>query len=214
MNMPAKAVNYDCMRVIPILLLLATMSCLAAADAPFPDTPKNHWVYQTMRQIKKDRLWYRANDNVPKRDVPTRMDLATKTLFLAIDSKTLIDSLQKTSAMIGAHPTDAQSQKWEQQYAASFPKKKLLYQNHLRRVTRLWNFFKPEIRVVAKQLDLNISNIGSQLAGERKELDKIHVNREIAMVEGFTDVPKDHWAAKAVTELKSAGILVGYPKSL
>ncbi len=27
----------------------------------------------------------------------------------------------------------------------------------------------------------------------------------------FRDVPKDHWAAKAVNELKALGLLSGYP---
>lgn len=29
--------------------------------------------------------------------------------------------------------------------------------------------------------------------------------------EGFPDVPKNHWAYAAVTDLKARGILIGYP---
>jgi hypothetical protein len=29
--------------------------------------------------------------------------------------------------------------------------------------------------------------------------------------EGFSDVPKTHWAYEAVTDLKQRGILIGYP---
>lgn len=32
-----------------------------------------------------------------------------------------------------------------------------------------------------------------------------------AQSEGFSDVPKTHWAYEAVTYLKQKGILVGYP---
>lgn len=34
-----------------------------------------------------------------------------------------------------------------------------------------------------------------------------------AQQEGFIDVPKDHWAYEAVTDLKMKGILIGYPPS-
>jgi hypothetical protein len=37
----------------------------------------------------------------------------------------------------------------------------------------------------------------------------VHSGRQ--STEGFSDVPKDHWAYEAVTDLKARGILIGYP---
>jgi hypothetical protein len=161
-----------------VFLVLALFLCgLAMADTPFPDTPKNHWVYTTMKQIRKDKLWYRVNDNIPKRKVPTRMDVATKALYLALDSQTLVDSLQRNTQVISVPAGDPQSKKWARDFARSFPKKKVLYQTHMKQVTRLFNYFKPEIAILGKTLKVDPRAVGKRLATDRKELDKIHLGK-------------------------------------
>src|SRR6476620_2304005 len=85
---------------ILIALALASVSTLASADSPFPDNKKNHWIYTAMIQIKKNHLWYRMNDNVPKRTPQTRQDFATKTLFHAVDSENTINSFRQTTMMV------------------------------------------------------------------------------------------------------------------
>jgi hypothetical protein len=199
------------MRLLATLLFVCACLGFAVADAPFPDTPKNHWVYVSMKQMRKDHLWYRVNDNVPKRAVATRMDVATKTLLLALDSKNLLDSLQSNAQMVSVPAEDAQSKQWAKNFAADFPKRKILYRNHLKQVKKLWNYFKPEIAIVAKTLKVDPRLVSNNLTVEQKELEKIHLAGKVAMSEGFSDVPAGHWAAKAVSELKVEGILVGYP---
>ena len=198
------------MRALGIVML--SLCCgFAMADAPFPDTPKNHWVYVAMKQMRKDHLWYRVNDNVPKRAVATRMDVATKTLLLALDSKNLVDSFQNTAQMVSVPPADAQSRQWAKKFAADFPQRKIRYRNHLKEVKKLMNYFKPEITVVAKTLKVDPKIVNNNLAVEQKMLEKIHLGAKVALSEGFSDVPAGHWAAKAVNELKAEGILAGYP---
>jgi hypothetical protein len=201
------------MRRLGCLLLAFALSGLALADAPFPDTPKNHWVYTTMKQIRREKLWYRVNDNVPRRAVATRMDVATKALYLALDTQTLVDSLQRTVNVISVPAADSQSKKWAQDFAASFPKKKLLYQTHMKRVIKLWHYFKPEIMVLTTRLKVDPKVIGNRLVRDQKQLDKVHLSGAVALYEGFSDVPEGHWAAAAVNDLKKAGILAGYPAS-
>lgn len=149
--------------------------CAALADAPFPNNPKNRWVYDSMGAIKKEKLWYRFNEGIPQHPVPTREDMATKVLYLAVDSKTLIDALQNSVAMTSQPAEDRQTQQWAKKFAATFPAKKVKYQTHLRRVTRLWNYFKPEVNVVAARLHVNASALGKQLASEQRQLDHIHL---------------------------------------
>lgn len=184
---------------------------LCAADQPFPNTPKNRWVYGTLWAIKKDHLWYRVNDSVPHREVPTRMDLATKTFYLALDSKDLIDSFQNTAQMVSVPAGDPASKKWARNFVADFPKRKKLYATHLQRVEKLWHFFRPEVLTVAKRMKVDPVSLGKRLAAEKAELNGVKLAKPVALDANFPDVPSDHWAAKAVLELKTAGILAGYP---
>jgi len=149
------------------------MAVLAHADSPFPDTKRNHWVYTNMIQIKRNHLWYRMNDQIPKRNPQTRNDFATKTLFLAVDSENTINSFRENARLVSKPAYDAATKKWAQQFKASFPKRKLMYQNYLRSVTRLWNYFKPEIRVLAKKYKADVNLISSNLKSERQALDSL-----------------------------------------
>jgi hypothetical protein len=170
------------MRVIFTLVVLASFCFCKAADTPFPDSKANHWVFASMNQIKADHLWYRVLDGVPRRAVQTREDMAIKTVYLAIDARGLIGSLKKTTAMVAMPADDPATKKWAANYMAGFPKKKMLYQNHLKRVTRLWNYFKPEIRGLAKYLKVDPKAIGAQLISEKKGLDAIHLKSQVALL--------------------------------
>ncbi len=162
--------------LLPILIFGAP----AVADSPFPDTPKNHWVYVAMKQMRKEHLWYRVNDNVPRRAVATRLDVATKTLLLALDSKSLVDSLRNTAQMVSVPAADAQSRQWARQFTANFPQRKIRYRNHLKEVKKLMNYFKPEIAVVAKGMKVDPRIVSNNLAVEQKVLEKIHLGGKVS----------------------------------
>lgn len=160
---------------LTLLLAFGLFAAFALADAPFPNNARNRWVYDSMAAIKKDRLWYRFFDQVPKRTPSTRADMAKRTLCLAIDSKTLIDAF-RTSVKMSAQPaSDEATKKWSQDFTKTFPSKKVKYQTHLRRVARLWKYFQPEIKALGKELKVDVSAIGKGLARERSELDSIHL---------------------------------------
>jgi hypothetical protein len=125
--------------------------------------------------IKKDHLWYRVKDNVPRRPIPTRSDLAVKTIFLALDSQNILESFAGLVQMSRARPSDAQSKKWASQFRASFPKKKALYRTHFKRVARLWAFFRPEIRAQGKKMKLDVGALGKRLQLEQKQLEAVRL---------------------------------------
>ena len=155
---------------------LFMMAALCLADKPFPDNPKNHWVYATMRAIAKDKLWYRQADGVPKRKVLTRLDLATKTMYLAFDSNSLVGSFRSLISISTKKPYDVQSKKWAANFRKSFPKKKALYQTHMKRVIKLWNFFRPEMAAVGKALHVDPKAAGQRLLAEQKELNGLSLS--------------------------------------
>jgi hypothetical protein len=159
-----------------IVLALAPAQVFAA-EKPFPDIKANNWAYASMAQIKKDKLWYRIADGVPKRKVATRRDIAVKTIYLALDSQGNIEGFRRTTAMLAKRPDNASSRKWAQQYRASFPKKKLMYQNYLKSIARLWNHFKPEIRVVAKALNVDPKVVSQNLALQKMTVDSMRLPR-------------------------------------
>ena len=158
-----------------IVLLLA--SAFALSDSPFPDNKKNHWVYTSMIQIKKDRLWYRVNDKLPKRKPLTRIDMATKTFYLAFDSQTLINKFAQTTELVSRPAKDKATKNWQARFVKSFPKKKILYQNYLRRVTKLWNYFLPDIKPIAKKLKVDPALISQNLRLEKVTLDGVRISK-------------------------------------
>ena len=170
------------MRAFAAFFLLLWTGAALATDVPFPDTPANHWVYTSMKQIRKDHLWYRANDNIPKRPVPTRMDVAKKAFLLAVDCPNLVESMKRTTALARGKPDNAQTKKWVQQYQKAFPKKKILYQTHVKQVTRLWKYFRPEIMSVAKTFKVDPSTVGKRLANAQVEIDRLHLNNSVVIV--------------------------------
>ena len=162
------------MRRILLALALA-LAAFAAADKPFPDDKANHWVYVSLAQIKKNKLWYRVADGVPKRKIATRNDFAVKTIYLALDSQGNIEGFRRTTAMLGKRPDNAASRKWAQQYRTTFPKKKVMYQNYLKSITRLWNYFNPEIKVVAKALKVDPKIVSQNLALQKMTVDAMRL---------------------------------------
>ena len=182
------------MRHLATALLLAFGISLASADTPFPDNKKTHWVYASMSAIHKDKLWYRENDRLAKHAVPTRYDLATKTMFLAMDAPSLIESFQKTTALASQYPDNVQTKKWAKQYSATFPVKKKLYATHLERVTKLWKFFKPEITTVAKVYKVDPNTIVKRLAIARWALQHTQIQKPVAV---------DEIPANRITNLQS-----------
>lgn len=159
-------------RILTCALLLAALS-LCLADTPFPNKGKNAWVFKTMWAIKRDHLWYRIKDNVPRRPIPTRADLGTKTLYLALDSQGVVDSFTNLVAMSKARPADAQSKKWANQFRASLPKKKAFYLRYLQRVSRLFNFFRPEIQAQGKRMKLDVGALAKRLRYQQKQVEAI-----------------------------------------
>ncbi len=156
--------------------ILATLALASAsADSPFPDNKKNRWVYTAMIQIKKNHLSYPLNDNVPKRTPQTRQDFATKTLFLAVDSENTINSFRQTTLMVAKPAYDAKTKKWATQFKSSFPKRKLIYQNYINRIIRLWSFFKPEIKIVAKKYKADVNLISKNLKAEKAAMDALNI---------------------------------------
>ncbi|MEA2553585.1 MAG: hypothetical protein QOJ65_1761 [Fimbriimonadaceae bacterium] len=160
-----------------VLCLSFVLATAAYADAPFPDSPKNHWVYKSMRAIVKDKLWYRGADHVPLRKIRTRQDLGTKTLFLAMDSRNLIDSFAAVTRMVATPARDPQSKKWVANFRAGFPRRKALYRTHLKRILRLWSYFRPEIRKAAKNRKVDATAIGKRLISQQKQIEQLRLPR-------------------------------------
>ena len=128
-----------------------------------------------MIQIKKDRLWYRVHDNIPKGKKLTRTDMAKKTLLLAVDSQALIAKFQQTTALVSEPAYDAKTKAWVKRFINSFAQKKLIYQNYLGRVTKLWNYFLPDIKPIAKKLKVDTTVVSQNLKLEKITLDGLRV---------------------------------------
>lgn len=172
------------MRKLLTVILLACLVSFCFADKPFPDNKANHWVYASMIQIKKNRLWYRLGVKAPAHKVLTRTDMATKTLYLAVDSQSLVEKFRQTTLMVGKKPDNASTRKWVARYKANFPKKKKLYQDYVQRVTKLWNYFRPEIKSVAKSLKVDPKVITQNLALEKITVDSMRLPKSAGALPG------------------------------
>lgn len=174
----------DSRSLVAQLRALDPKSTLSPAKRFLPDIPENHWLYDSLENLKK-RGGLITDVFHPHMRVPTRGMIARE-LMVSIPHNQKLATFQeehislKGDALLGNEHT-------------AFLKQAILH-------------FSTEIR----ELGGNVPALYRQAEDLEKRTTVLH---EIiaGKTPAFPDVPKNHWAAQAIHELRSKGLIVGYP---
>jgi len=166
------------------LRALDPKSTLSPAKRVLPDIPENHWLYNSLETLQK-RGGLVTDVFHSHMRVPTR-GMIVRELMVSIPHNQKLATYQEEHIRLkGDALLDDET--------TAFFKQAVLY-------------FSTEIR----ELGGNVAAIYRQAEDLEKRTTTL---RQIIAGNAplFTDVPEDHWAAKAILELRSKGLIVGYP---
>lgn len=167
--------------------------CTPSIQDNFPDIPKNHWVFGDLADLKKVGLLEQYYTGLGSYRPPTGYEIAVMVHQSEVKLKDVVGATWKSSQNDGSTLTGVNRKSIRDMI--TWPK----YCDELLALT---DVFGPRLA----KLDVNVKAFLAEIRGT-----KIQLQGLIARLPGFPDVPKDHWAYKAVEELREAGILVGYP---
>lgn len=191
-----------------MLCALATFFVAAGTQGSdyLPDTPKNHWVYEARALLKAEGIFVGfGTEDRPLQKADSRhgeglffVRAATRMLGLLLSVTALRDQFATESANapdaahLAAEIDVVRTPEWS---------KCIAY------LVRAQKEFPDEFRAAGLSAD---SMIGMQ-ASFRRLLNQPQVIERGSALRQFSDVPTGHWAAKAVLELRSQGVLHGNP---
>jgi len=167
----------------------ATESGETPDDQLYVDIPENHWFFETFALCKQLGL---TGLSVGRNHWYRRWEMADEVdLFIHqlpnISAQTLSDHYRRS------------------------PLRVCSLSQGLRRSV---NEFRNEIILFGGEPEELLAKADAFSNGLKRELHITDAQLSRNAGGAFEDVPADHWAARAVTELKEAGILVGYPDKL
>lgn len=84
----------------------------------------------------------------------------------------------------------------------------LIEPRHMRKLGKSYGDTLADLKRATSTLEKELASMGVDV-----EAMKLHL-KALALGQGFPDVPPTHWASKATLELKSKGLLKGYPDGL
>jgi len=192
-------VVFNLVSIVAALTLGGTPAQQSGDQDQVLDTPKTHWMFEALVETRKMGLLVGYPDGLGYRRKPGMSKYQFIVAFHAVcanlhDLRRGFDRMSWTS---GDRNSKAQL-------------------NETVRILRDWQL--PEYRCVPKAL----KRIADEFSPEIKTLgakpetyyeavgDFETLSGGLNLMQ-FADVPKDHWAAKAVLELRQAGIMDGYP---
>ena len=194
--------------MFPAFAALIFMASPAQA-VEFPDSPKNHWVYVIIADVRStgflvanfDGLGYspmtKSREDIAGCLGPTCSNVH-KVISEVINSNGTIASHKGTKSlseatMLADNLHNPDTRKGLKRIAIELP--------------RLIDEFAPELR----DNHLDPRRLKGQLQRDISRLLKMRIAIPGEAQRQFPDVPRDHWAASAIQELRSVGILHGYP---
>ncbi|HWD40882.1 MAG TPA: S-layer homology domain-containing protein [Fimbriimonas sp.] len=201
-------------------MMLASGACLFAVavngqnPSSFPDNPKNHWAYEGISLLKSQGILVGYPDSIgfhgPSHQTRYEIAVAVHASFSHIckledELKSRFDRITRESTGSKESEVDVEEATKElQRFKDPYFRKGLSF---IERATKEFDY---EMRA----LGVDMESMESLELRNRSFIDSAQVPEPGASFKQFPDVPADHWAAKAVRELRADGILVGYPDGL
>jgi hypothetical protein len=168
-----------------------------AEKKEFPDAPA--WAFQLLLKMKQDGLLVGCPDGYSSRRPSSRYELAVATHAVSMHILSIVEGLDKDSQLLSAGQPSATK-------IGAFEKNV--------REARLMSRYRPNLSALLDEFYFEIVKLGGdpeQVVGlvdsAFYRLDHLTYGEA---KQNFADVPPGHWAARAVGELKAAGILHGY----
>ena len=169
---------------VPLPALFLAVALLHAQDS-YPPTPAHRWAYDGLALAKREGLLVEYSNGHRDRRPKSRYEIVVA--FHAIAT----DQLQRAEAFL-AKPSDGVERATLIRSVALLPVYK-----------RAEREFKREFVSLGIEDDFG----QSRLAALTRQIEATAPIRD----RPFRDVPADHWAAKAVGDLRALGLLDGYP---
>lgn len=178
----------------------------------FPDTPTNHWAYEAMSVMKSQGLFAAYPDDTLWRHpgtAKTRYEAAVDFHATMTHLENMLDGTQALCRRLAHEPagTESESKDLVSKTQLLRTLNGNLYQRSVGYFPRIESEFAPEF----KALGVNPHAFTAAAARYRTTIAELEKTQAGSALVQFPDVPAGHWAAKAVLELRRAGILVGYP---
>ena len=180
------------------------------AQTPFPDNPKNHWVYVDIQKIKRDGLLVGYPDGLGGGVRPlARYNVAVMVFQCYENLQMLALGADIEMKKPGLLPIGRDSSAEANAYSAAVQAQKeyLSYTPDCSDCVDLIAEFAPEI----KDLGKDPVELKRQVLNYSFRFSHLQASKPGSALVQFTDVPSDHWAAQAVLDLRKLGILQGYP---
>jgi len=180
------------------LLLLVGNAFGQTGPDSIPDTPANHWVYEYVAHLVHDGLIYEfptmssfTGRRTPS--PPSRYEFAVAINAVYYRLHQLREDLD-----VGSSNKPKAWQSWPELEAAVKRFQPTLPQRE-KEIDYLLTRFQTELQ----ELGVDTKSVPGQVHAD--------IARIITYHGPFTDVPKGHWAADAAQNLRTLGILQGYP---
>ncbi len=176
----------------------------------FPDIPRNHWAYEAQSYLKSQGLAVGYPDGLgvwPR--AASRYQFAVFFHAAGSNLRTLDDGLQELLKRIATEEpgTDRANGDLAQVEVQLKSMRNAVIVKAVGYLERgAWEF-TPELR----SLGASLSDITVPVARYRSEVLTLQLPVPGSALRQFSDVPTDHWAAKAILDLRSHGLIHGYP---
>lgn len=168
---------------MPLTFLIA--AAILARQDEYPKTLAHQWAYDGLACARREGVLVEYPDGHRQRRSPSRYEIAVSLHAAATNH------LHRAEAFL-AHPADEVERASLIRSAALLPFYK-----------RAEGEFNKELTALGIEGDLG----QSRLAALTRQIEATAPARS----RPFRDVPRDHWAAKAVGDLRALGLLDGYP---
>lgn len=178
-------------------------------DPSFPDTPKNHWVYEGVAYLKSQGLGGYINPLGRGPFAFNRYEFAVSFHGAATMLGTMEDGFEASLDHIARGNPGASVNyiKAANDQLKTFSNP--VFRKAIKYLARADKEFAPELKELgARRNDLLVPIF------RYRRLVTIGIPEPGSALKQFRDVPFNHWAAKAVLDLRSEGILQGYPGNL
>jgi len=187
------------------LALVGLTACLCVQSDDFPDTPKNHWAYEAMADLQSSGFVFNYKDYLGRGPHSVgRFEIAVHTN----EAYTKLHGL----ALSGYETIEAQSKfnipsKVTVDLNSKYRRLRSALDRHEKELVSLIVEFTPEL----KALGVEVDGLAGQVKRDAYAIRSMSPLEAGEALQQFPDVPADHWAADAVKNLRSVGILHGYP---
>jgi len=198
--------------LVPLGMAMASIGAAQSRPDYFPDTPDNHWVYETIGNMKKmgfapsepDGFFYHAPPRTKLQVATSIKDACAGVRKVLLQMQTSNDGIAGISQLPGVtrNGFDSHGELSEKAFAIGS-----LCREIEKPVAAMVKLFTPQFR----QLNADPTLLSGEVRRNLEAIATFRVAQPGEAKQLFADVPANHWATDALRNLRAEGILRGYP---